>query len=218
MPVDGSIHVARDGYPSKAEMVKHLCATKSVPVDAVPPEAAALYPENDETTPLVLALKDQDEDLVVYLLSLRQDINLDRKIDGSTVPAYAAVKGMLRVLQALVLDHGVDCTREENNPAYSPLIAATMFGRLSTVDFILQQFQARGRLEDALQRSGMGAEEGEPLMFIAAYIDREIKGGGGTDSVAMARLLVEKWGFRVPRFSDDVDSGFYVAMVNATHR
>lgn len=54
----------------RREMVKYLCGTRNVPVDAVPPLAAALDPKSDATTPLVLALKDQDEDLVVYLLSL----------------------------------------------------------------------------------------------------------------------------------------------------
>lgn len=131
-----------------------------------------------------------------------------------TVVAFAATKGMLRVLQALVLHHGVDCTREETNPADSPLIAATMFGHVSTVDFLLQQYQARGRLEVAFQRSGLRGEEAKPLMCFVACLDRDMNVGGTTNSVAMARLLVEKWGVRVPRYTDEVNSWFHLAIVS----
>jgi len=75
------------------EMVKHLCRVRSVPVNVVPAvhaAAAAVDPffSFDVPTPLVSALKDQDEDLAVYLLSLPQaDLDLDRKVNKSTVPA-----------------------------------------------------------------------------------------------------------------------------------
>jgi hypothetical protein len=57
----------------------------------------------------------------------------------------------------------------------------------------------------------MRGEEAKPLIFIATYVDRVMKVGSIAAALAMARLLVEKWGVRMPRVTDEI-SFFHLAL------
>jgi hypothetical protein len=114
------------------DIAKHLCGTRNVPANPIPLSAAQLARISGETesnnkfnimpTPLHTALKWMNQDLALYLLSLPQDHHLD--VDFFTDPAtplhHACRLGLTRVVEALILHHGVDLSQQTEKCPCTP--------------------------------------------------------------------------------------------------
>jgi hypothetical protein len=133
-------------------------------------DAASIYTFNIMPTPLFTAIQIQDEAVALYLLSLPQDHHLDVDyLESPGSPLHHACRlGLLRVIGALILDHGVDLSQKTPKCPCTPLLMAGQMGQLSTVDFLLGLYHRRGLLEHALKRSGMSGNRGIAIPLLHA--------------------------------------------------
>lgn len=182
-----SLHVAAAVAAARghSELVLYLCKERGVAVNLI------AYPILHEAgTALVSAVRHVHEDRALQLMALPdQDLKLHMGKWKETLLHLATRHGASRVVKKL-LDTCGALLEVVDERGFNAVSLAASYCRVFALRVLLQEYQARGRLEEALERSRVGSTGAHrPLLFLCLS-DFQVE---EAMRLAATRLLVEEF-------------------------